>query len=45
MKCIDLGGGVSSVLFEDHLLGGEPGNGSSSNVPLFEIFIEFSDKV
>ena len=39
------GRGISSVLFEDHPLGGEPSNGSSSNIPLFEVLIELGNKV
>ena len=39
------GRGVHSVLFQDHLLGGEPSNGSASDVPLFEGFVESSDEV
>ena len=30
-------GGICSVLLEDHLFGGEPGNSSSSDVPLLEV--------
>ena len=37
--------GVCSVLLQDHSLGGESGNGSASNVSLFEGFIEFSYEV
>ena len=38
-------GEVGSVFFKDHLFGSEPGNGSSSNVPLFKIFVELGNKV
>ena len=37
--------GVGSVLFKDHLFGSEPGNGGSSDIPLFKIFVELGDKV
>ena len=33
------------VLLQDHLLGGKPGDGSSSNVSLFKGFVKFSDEV
>ena len=39
------GRGVSSVLLKDHSFGCEPGDGSSSDVPLFKIFVELGDKV
>ena len=38
-------GGICSVLFEDHLFGGEPGDGSSGDVSLLEVFIELSNEV
>ena len=38
------GGEVSSVLLKDHSFGCEPGDGSSGDVPLFKILIEFGDK-
>ena len=37
--------GVGSVFLKDHPLGSEPGDGSSSDVSLFKVFIEFGDKV
>ena len=39
------GRGVGSVLFKDHSFGCKPGDGSSSDVSLFEIFIELGNKV
>ena len=37
--------GVGSVFLKDHLLGSKPGNGSSSDISLFKVFIELGDKV
>ena len=34
---------VGSVLFEDHSFGCEPGDSSSSDVPLFKVLIEFGN--
>ena len=39
------GKGVHSILLQDHLLGGEPSDGSASNISLFEGFVEFGHKV
>ena len=39
------GRGISLVLFKDHSFGREPGNGSSSDISLFKIFVELGDKV
>ena len=36
---------VSSVLLKDHSFGCEPGNGCSSDISLFKVFIELGDKV
>ena len=38
-------GRVDLVLFEGHSLGGEPGDGGASDIPLFEVLIEPEDKV
>ena len=39
------GRGVSSILFKDHLFDSEPGDGGSSDIPLFKILVELGDKV
>ena len=39
------GRGVSPVLLKDHSFGCEPGDGCSSDIPLFKVFIELGDKV
>ena len=39
------GRGVSLVLLKDHLFGCEPGDGCSSDISLFKVFIELGDKV
>ena len=39
------GRGVGSVFFKDHSFGCEPGDGGSSDVSLFKIFIELGNKV
>ena len=38
-------GRVGLVLFEGHSLGGEPSDGGTSDIPLFEVLIEPEDKV
>ena len=38
-------GKVGSVFFKDHSFGSEPGDGGSSDIPLFKIFVELSNKV
>ena len=39
------GRGVSLVLLKDHSFGCEPGDGCSSDISLFKVFIELGDKV
>ena len=39
------GRGVSLVLLKHHLFGCEPGDGGSSDVSLFKIFVELGNKV
>ena len=38
-------GKVGSVFFKDHSFGSEPGDGGSSDIPLFKIFVELGDEV
>ena len=38
-------GRIGSVLFEGHLLGGEPSNGGTSDIPLFEVLVELEDEI
>ena len=37
--------GVCSVFLEDHPLGGKPGDSSSGDVPLFEVFAKLHNKI
>ena len=37
--------GVHLIFLEDHLLGGEPSNSGSSDISLFEVFVELCNEV